>query len=123
MRRIESYCSKMAKSHTHHKSTANLLGTALVLCLFAGCCTATLDLSNLDFKNFEFFRYQKELPNGEYQKVRAPPSSISSQLAKTKAGEPYYPLITSQANAVAFDYTLHCSWGICASAIVREYGR
>lgn len=73
----------------HIYATSNLICTIIVIVLSTKNCAATLDLSNLDFNHFQFFRYQKELPNGEYQKVNAPPSSLSSHLDKTKAGNVY----------------------------------
>lgn len=49
-------------------------------------CDGTLDLSNLDLKNFQFFRYTQVLPNGEIQNVMAPPPNIHDHFSRAKAG-------------------------------------
>lgn len=50
-------------------------------------CDGSLDLSNLDLKNFQYFRYTQELPNGEVRNVMAPPPSIHDHFRRTKAGK------------------------------------
>lgn len=77
----------MRKPHHFIAFPISLLLMAIsIIALFTDNCAATIDLSNLDFKNFEFFRYQKQFPNGEYKKVKAPPSSLSSHFDRTVAG-------------------------------------
>lgn len=51
-------------------------------------CAATLDLSNLNVNDFQFFRYQQRLPNGELKPV-PPPSSltIENHFQRAKAGK------------------------------------
>lgn len=57
-----------------------------VLLLVMNHCSATLDLSNLNLNEFQFFRYQQKLPNGELRQVMPPPPSIESHVQKAKAG-------------------------------------
>lgn len=48
---------------------------------------ATIDLSNLDLKNYRFFRYVKMLPNGEVINTAPPPPSLSDHLKRIKASK------------------------------------
>lgn len=64
----------------------SLLIAILIVALLTDNCAATIDLSNFHYENFEFFRYQKQFANGEYKKVKAPPSSLSSHFDRTLAG-------------------------------------
>ena len=51
-------------------------------------CAATLDLSNLNINDFQFFRYQQRLPNGELKPVPAPsPLTIGNHFQRAKAGK------------------------------------
>lgn len=50
-------------------------------------CSGTLDLSNLDLKNFQYFRYTQVLPNGQVRNVRPPPPSIHDHFNRAKAGK------------------------------------
>lgn len=51
-------------------------------------CSATLDLSNLNVNDFNFFRYQQRLPNGELKPIPAPSSlTIGNHFERAKAGE------------------------------------
>lgn len=52
-----------------------------------GTGSATLDLSNLNLKDFQFFRYQQKLPNGELKQVKPPPPSFTSHIQHAKAGK------------------------------------
>lgn len=56
------------------------------LVVFVCDCDATLDLSNLDLKNFQYFRYTQLLPNGQVRNVRPPPPSIHDHFNRAKAG-------------------------------------
>lgn len=58
-----------------------------MLLIVAGSCSATLDLSNLNLRDFQFFRYQQSLPNGELKTVKPPPPSFGSHIQRAKAGE------------------------------------
>lgn len=65
------------------KISVILLSALLVL---VSDCDGTLDLSNLDIKNFQFFRYTQVLPNGRIRNVMAPPPSIHDHFSRAKAG-------------------------------------
>lgn len=67
-------------------SVKYLLSSIFIIILLSEKCAATIDLSNLDLNNFEFFRYQEKLPNGELRKLKPPPPSIESHIQNTKAG-------------------------------------
>lgn len=52
------------------------------------CAMATLDLSNLNVNDFQFFRYQQRLPNGELKPVPPPsPLNIGNHFQRAKAGK------------------------------------
>lgn len=63
-----------------------IYGSLVVLVILINSCCATLDLSNLNFDNFQFFRYQKTLSNGEVQPLAPPPPSLGNHIQKAKAG-------------------------------------
>lgn len=71
-----------------HLRIQNLLQTMCIVLILVESCAATLDLSNLDVNDFQFFRYQQRLPNGELQSV-PPPSSltIKNHFQRAKAGK------------------------------------
>lgn len=47
---------------------------------------ATLDLSNVDWKNFQYFRYETMFPNGEVKNVQPAQPSIQNHFQKKFAG-------------------------------------
>lgn len=66
----------------------NLLRTMCIVLIVLENCTATLDLSNLNVNDFQFFRYQQRLPNGELKPVPAPSSfTIENHFQRAKAGK------------------------------------
>lgn len=69
-----------------HLQDINLTKTVFILLIVSGYCAATIDLSNLNVNDFQFFRYQQRLPNGELKAVSPPPSSIESHFQRAKAG-------------------------------------
>lgn len=52
-----------------------------------GNCKPSIDLSNVDFKNFRFFRYHQVLPNGQLRNVMPPPPSVHDHFNRVKASE------------------------------------
>lgn len=57
------------------------------MAIVMGNCSATLDLSNLNINDFQFFRYNQKLPNGELKPVRPPPPSVGNHIQRAKAGK------------------------------------
>lgn len=71
-----------------HLQMQNFLCTMCVVLVIMGSCAATLDLSNLNVNDFQFFRYQQRLPNGELKPVPEPsPLSIENHFQRAKAGK------------------------------------
>lgn len=64
-----------------------IFGIVSILGIILGNCSATLDLSNLNVNDFQFFRYQQKLPNGELRQVKPPPPSFGSHIQHAKAGK------------------------------------
>ncbi|XP_055315506.1 uncharacterized protein LOC129575648 [Sitodiplosis mosellana] len=62
-----------------------IFGILFILSVVLGNCSATLDLSNLNVNDFQFFRYQQTLPNGELRQVKPPPPSFESHIQHAKA--------------------------------------
>lgn len=67
----------------------NFLQVMCIVLVTMGYCAATLDLSNLNVNDFQFFRYQQRLPNGELRLVPEPPSplTVGHHFQRAKAGE------------------------------------
>lgn len=70
----------------HINFPLNFQLTLFILLFVVNCFEATVDLSNLDFSRFRFFRYVQRLPNGEVINTAPPPPSFSDHLARIKAG-------------------------------------
>lgn len=85
-------------------------------------CAATLDLSNLNVNDFQFFRYQQRLPNGELKPVPPPSTlSIENHFHRAKAGKYILSLwISGQCLVLIVDGIF--SWSLFAAAFIREFG-
>lgn len=70
-----------------HSQTQHVIRTIYTMLILSELCTATLDLSNLNLNDFQFFRYEQSLPYGEVKQVQPPPPSIGSHLQRAKAGK------------------------------------
>ncbi|XP_031619810.1 uncharacterized protein LOC116338587 [Contarinia nasturtii] len=77
-----------------------IFGTFFILMMTFGNCSATLDLSNLNLNDFQFFRYQQKLPNGELKQIKPPPPSFSSHIQRAKA-------VGAFVQRLLFGYTGH----------------
>lgn len=67
-----------------------IFGIVFTFGILLGNCSATLDLSNLHVNDFQFFRYQQKLPNGELRQGKPPPPSLDSHIQHAKAGSIYF---------------------------------
>lgn len=74
--------------------------TLLVILSLMHGLRATIDLSNLDLKNYRFFRYVKMLPNGEMINTAPPPPSLSDHLKRVKAGKFAFIYVVRENNFI-----------------------
>lgn len=80
-----------------------LFVTVFIVIFFVDITVATLDLSNVDWHNFQFFRYQKMLPYGELKNVPPPPPSITDHIQKASAGKKQLTFsISNELNGIYF---------------------